>query len=92
MRRLKPCWRKRAIALSLLAASTALTVSSVVHAQLYEYRDESGRRVFVDRLYKVPLEYRDQLIERKRSVQTPEQQLETARLQQVAELEKTMQQ
>jgi len=87
VRRLKPCWRKRAIALSLLAASTALTVSSVVHAQLYEYRDESGRRVFVDRLYKVPPEYRDQLIERKRSVQTPEQQLETARLQQVAELE-----
>lgn len=87
MKKLNRCWRKRGIASSLLAVSLALFLAPFAQAQLYEYRDATGRRVFVDRLYKVPVEYRDQLTERKRSIQSPEQQLETALLQQLATLE-----
>jgi hypothetical protein len=56
-------------------------------AQFYEYRDGSGRRVFVDRLSAVPLEYRDQLISREAYRSSPQQRAEVERLQQISQLE-----
>lgn len=54
---------------------------------MFEYRDGQGKRIFVDRIYKVPPEYRDQLTERKMALQNPEQRANAARLQQIAQLE-----
>lgn len=89
MTRLNRCLRKRALTSSLLAASLLLTppLVSSSWAQLYEYRDESGRRVFVDRLSAVPLEYREQLISRERVESSDAQRLESQRLRQITELE-----
>lgn len=42
----------------------ALILSSNLAAQIYQYTDSNGRKVFVDRISKVPHEYRDQLQKR----------------------------
>lgn len=54
---------------------------------MFEYRDDKGKRIFVDRIYKVPPKYRDQLTERKTALQSPEQRAKATRLQQIAQLE-----
>lgn len=89
MTRLRQCWRKRATKLSWQAASLLLPLilSLSAWAQLYEYRDSSGRRVFVDRLSAVPLKYRDQLILREAYRSSPQQRAEVERLQQISQLE-----
>ncbi len=89
MTKSKRCWRKRAIRLSWPAASLllALLLSLSAWAQLYEYRDNSGRRVFVDRLSAVPLEYRDQLVSREAYQASPEERAAAQRLRQISQLE-----
>ncbi|WP_299179250.1 retropepsin-like aspartic protease [uncultured Neptuniibacter sp.] len=49
---------------------------SEVQARIYEYKDDSGRRIFVDRLSQVPAKYRDQL----RSREEEKDQLDRAAL------------
>lgn len=68
----------------------SLILAVPLQAELYEYRDESGKRIFVDRIYKVPLQYQDQLIQRKNPRQSPEERLLARRLQQIAELERSV--
>jgi hypothetical protein len=38
-------------------------------AQIYQYTNDSGRKIYVNRLSQVPAKYRDQLIKRKASVE-----------------------
>jgi len=90
VKKLKHCLKKRDTKSSWLAVSlsvSCLLISFQIHAQLYEYRDESGRRVFVDRLSAVPPQYREQLIPRDRVTVTPQMREDTQRLQHRAQLE-----
>lgn len=48
-----------------LILSCVLLYQTPVEARIYEYVDERGKKVFVDRLSKVPAKYRDQLQSRK---------------------------
>lgn len=89
MKRLKHCWSRRGSALSWLAVSL-LGVALAAQADLYEYRDVTGRRVFVDRLSAVPLEYRDQLTQRDRIRMSPEERAKAQRLQQQARLRQSI--
>ena len=59
---------------SLLLSSLLLT-SSVVQARIYQYTDNNGRKVFVDRFEKVPQKYRSQLAvhDEERETLTPAQ-------------------
>lgn len=45
----------------LVASSLMLIFCTHVQAEIYHYVDKSGKKIFVDRLSKVPHEYRDQL-------------------------------
>lgn len=93
MTKSKRCSSKRVTALNWQAVSRALigtlalALSLNSSAQLYEYTDPSGRRVFVDRLSAVPLQFRDQLILRDEVVATPQQRAETQRLRQINEMQ-----
>ena len=63
-------YRKIIIGLSVWFLS-----STAVYAQILHYVDNSGRKIFVDHITKVPQEYRDQL-EVRGNRMTPEQQAE----------------
>lgn len=76
--------------LNWLAVSALLILSNTSVAAVYEYRDLSGRRVFIDRLSQVPVEYRDQLQIREELQMTAEQTAQSQRLQQIAQLERTL--
>lgn len=90
MTRSKLCSRKTASRLNWLAVSALLILSDLSVAAVYEYRDLSGRRVFVDRLSKVPVEYRDQLQIREALEMTAEETAQSQRLQQIAQLERAL--
>lgn len=53
---------KRTYRFSVMVAALALALSA--EARIYQYVDGNGKKVFVDRLSKVPSEYRDQLTSR----------------------------
>ncbi|MGK0496974.1 MAG: putative aspartyl protease [Neptuniibacter pectenicola] len=52
---------------TLLLLPLLLLVSTFSEAKIYQYTDASGRNVYVDRLSKVPAQYRDQLDAREES-------------------------
>lgn len=62
--------------MGLLLALSAVLLTTTVEARIYQYEDDKGRKVFVDRLSKVPAKYRNQLNSREELVEklTPEQQ------------------
>ena len=64
-----------------------MSLSTLVWAQLYEYRDNTGRRVFVDRISAVPLQYRDQLVSRETYQSSPEERVTAQRLREISQLE-----
>ena len=64
-----------------------MPLSTLVWAQLYEYRDNTGRRVFVDRISAVPLQYRDQLVSRETYQSSPEERVAAQRLREISQLE-----
>lgn len=64
-----------------------MLLSPLVWAQLYEYRDDSGRRVFVDRLSAVPLQYRDQLVSREGYQSSSEERAAAQKLREISQLE-----
>jgi hypothetical protein len=64
-----------------------MSLSTLVWAQLYEYRDNTGRRVFVDRISAVPLQYRDQLVSRETYQSSPEERVAAQRLREISQLE-----
>lgn len=91
MKNLKACWRKRVSTLSWQAASLALLACSLqTVAAIYEYRDDRGKRIFVDSLSKVPHQYRDQFETRDEVVQSAAESAESERLNRIAELERTL--
>ena len=67
-----------------------MLLSPLVWAQLYEYRDNTGRRVFVDRISAVPLQYRDQLVSREAYQSSPEERAVAQRLRQISQLEEAL--
>ena len=93
MTRLRHCSNKRGIRLNWLAVSLTLCLSaSAAQAELYEYRDESGRRIFVDRVSVVPLEYRDQLVTRDPVKLSADQREQALRLQEISRLKSELRQ
>jgi predicted aspartyl protease len=48
----------------VLLLSLGFLSPSIVEARIYQYTDDSGRKVYVDRLSKVPAKYREQLSSR----------------------------
>lgn len=91
MTRLKDCWKKKASRLSWQAVSLgALLLSLNASAAIYEYRDERGKRIFVDSLSKVPHQFRDQFETREAVVQTEQESAESDRLNRIAELERAL--
>ena len=64
-----------------------MSLSTLVWAQLYEYRDNTGRRVFVDRISAVPLQYRDQLVSRETYQSSPLERVAAQRLREISQLE-----
>ena len=64
-----------------------MSLSTLVWAQLYEYRDNTGRRVFVDRISAVPLQYRDQLVSRETYQSSPKERVAAQRLHEISQLE-----
>ncbi len=90
MKRSKRCWINRVLRSSWLAAKLLLLCCSVAQAEIYEYRDAQGKRVFVDRIYQVPQEYRDQLETRVEVKVTEAQIQESQRLQKIAQLERAL--